>query len=143
MKFIVQFSNHPLAHHTRFLQSTGLAGSDPSAQEHEHAMRVAEHALSYDQIAGGELASLEVVIRRAQLIELRFRDKVIGGSLSVTVDDDSHLYLGTGRTRGLLMVCPLLEDWVAGELSRETAAAKERRKLREEKIAAKSAPNKK
>ena len=73
------------------------------------------------------------------MVELRHREKVIGTGGGVTVDDDAFLYMGTGRTRGLLMVCPALEEYVASELQKETAAAEERRKLREER-GAKSGP---
>ena len=60
-----------------------------------------------------------------------------------SVDEDSFLYMGTGRTRGLIMICPALEEFVAQELAKEAATAKERRKLREERAAAKGSPNKK
>ena len=59
------------------------------------------------------------------------------------VESDEQLYLGTGKTRGLLMVCPALEDYVAAELHRESSAAKERRKMREERQAARAPPGKK
>ena len=65
-------------------------------------------------------------------MELRHRDRIIG-AVGTGPDDDSHLYLGTGKTRGLLAVCPELETWVAGELAKETATLKERRKAREER----------
>ena len=42
---------------------------------------------------------------------------------------------GTGETRGLIMVCPSLEEYVAAEMHKEAATAKERRKLREERAA--------
>ena len=48
--------------------------------------------------------------------------------------------LGSGATRGLIMVAPALEDYVAGELHRESAAAKERRKMREERGLARPTP---
>ena len=96
-------------------------------------MRLFEYALCYDQLNGSELACLELVARRAQMIELRHKEKVCGGRLGGTVEEDSHLYLGTGRTRGLLMVCPALEEHVATELGKE-ATAKERRKIREEHL---------
>ena len=82
------------------------------------------------------LACLEIVARRAQLIELRHRDRALGTkALGGDVDSDAHLYMGSGKTRGLLMISPALEEWVAKQLQTETAAAKERRKLREEKAA--------
>ena len=83
---------------------------------------------------------MEILMRRAQLIELKYRDKIIPLSNIGSVEDDEHLYLGTGATRGQLMVCPLLEDFVSGELSREAASAKERRKMREERGLARPAP---
>ena len=126
--FIAERSLHPLGHHGRFLQATGLPASDFGAQEHEMCMRVMEVALCFDQLQGAELSCMEVICRKAQLIEMRHRDKVLGhGSNPHSVDDDAFLYLGTGATRGLLMICPLLEENVATELARETSAAKERR----------------
>ena len=122
---------------------TGVLNNDSGAQEHEMAMRVLEYAVCYDQLQAAELAAIELIARRAQLIELKYRDKVIGGGMGGTVDEDSFLYMGTGRTRGLLMISPALEEYVAGELSKETSAAKERRKLREERGAAKAQPQKK
>ena len=47
--------------------------------------------------------------------------------------EDSFLYLGSGKTRGLLAVSPQLEEYVASELSKETATLKERRKARGER----------
>ena len=135
--FIAERAIHPLQHHAKFLQVTGLPANDLGAQEHEHALRVIETALCYDQVQGSELGALELIVRKAQLIELRHKDRVLNSQSSQqqTVDDDSHLYLGTGATRGMLMICPDLEKHVADELSRETAAVKERRKMREERAA--------
>ena len=95
-------------------------------------MRVLEYALVYDQLQAAELSSLEVVARAAQLVELRHRDRIVG-TYQGTPDEDAFLYLGTGKTRGLLCVAPALEAYVAGELSKETATLKERRKAREAK----------
>ena len=76
---------------------------------------------------------MEIVARAAQLIELRRRDHICGVYQGLP-EEDSHLYMGTGRTRGLLMVALDLEAFVAQELSKETATMKERRKAREEKV---------
>ena len=134
VRFIGENSVHPLAHHVRFKQLAGLTSSDPGAAEHERCMRVIETALVFDQVQGAELAALELVARAAQLIELRHREKIIGG-FGNSVDEDAFLYLGSGKTRGLLAVSPLLEEYVASELSKETATLKERRKAREERSA--------
>jgi len=95
-------------------------------------MRIIETALVYDQVQGAELACLELVARTAQLVELRHWGRVVGGHQG-TPDEDAFLYMGTGRTRGLLAVAPELEAYVAGELGKETVALKERRKAREER----------
>lgn len=92
-------------------------------------MLMRSHAISYDQLHVSELACLELCLRRAQLVELRHRDRVVSFSTVASVEDDDFLYLGTGRTRGQLMVCPSLEEFVAGELHKEAQAANERRKL--------------
>ena len=97
----------------------------------------------FDQLQAAELSVIELVARRAQLIELKYRDKVVGGGMGGTVDEYVFLYMGAGRTRGLLMISPALEEYVAGELFKETSAAKERRMLREERVAAKAPPHKK
>ena len=66
------------------------------------------------------------------MVELKYKAKAIGA----TGDDfgaDDFLYMGTGPTRGMLMVCPQLEEFVAAEMSKEGAVLKERRKLTEER----------
>ena len=49
------------------------------------------------------------------------------------IEHDSHLYLGTGLSRGDLCVCPLLQSWIAEQLSAESAILKEQRKAHEER----------
>ena len=81
-----------------------------------------------------ELACLEVAARRAQVIELRRRERVIGTGSGSTVGDD----------RGLLMVCPALEEYATNELAKDRAAAKEREELRDDRSTeAPAAPPKK
>lgn len=139
MRFISESDLHPRARHLRWKAATGLGSSDPGVAEHEMIMRVIELMLCYDQLQGGELASMEMLVRKAQMIELKHRDRVLAAA-SGAIDDDEHLYLGTGRTRGLLMIAPALEEFVSGELGKEAAAAKERRKMREERGLAKPSP---
>ena len=69
-----------------------------------------------------------LLARRVQLLEMKLRDKVAGSLLGVSIEEDSHIYLGTGRTRWLLVIAPELEEFASGVLAKETAAAKECRK---------------
>ena len=83
---------------------------------------------------------MEMLIRKAQLIEPKHRDRVLASAVG-QVDDDAHLYLGTGQTRRLLMIGPKLEEFVSAELCKEAATAKERRKMKEERSLAKPPAN--
>ena len=74
---------------------------------------------------------MEVCLRRAQLSELKHKQKQLRGS-----DDDMDvqvLYSGLGEARWLVMIAPLLSDFVATETCKETSVVKEQRKLREER----------
>ena len=44
--------------------------------------------------------------------------------------DDAHLYLGIGQTRGHIMVCPSLQEWIGEGLRKESLVLKERCKAR-------------
>ena len=46
---------------------------------------------------------------------------------------EEGFYLGHSETRGFIMLCPALRDFVAGELGKEAALLKEDRKYREER----------
>ena len=57
--------------------------------------------------------------------------------------DDAHLYLGIGQTRGHIMVCPSLQEWIGEELRKENLVLKERCKAREERLPKPAPPGKK
>jgi len=139
MRFISESDMHPRARHVRWKAATQLSTGDAGVAEHEMIMRILELALCFDQLQASELACMEMLIRKAQMIELKHRGRVTTASVG-EVEDDAHLYLGTSHTRGLLMIDPKLEEFVSGELSREAATAKERRKMREERLLAKPTP---
>lgn len=68
LRQIAEHDCSPLGHHTPFRQVAGLHQYDTGVQVHEMAMRVVEHAVTYDQVQAGELARVEVVARQAQLV---------------------------------------------------------------------------
>ena len=101
-KFMSEHALHPLAHHSRFVQLSGLLPTGPAAQ-------------------------FELLARRLQMLEMKLRDKVAGSLFRGSIEEDSHIIcLGTRRTRGLLMIAPELEEFALGVVAKETAAAKER-----------------
>ncbi|CAK0847575.1 unnamed protein product, partial [Prorocentrum cordatum] len=52
----------------------GVGGQDVGCQDHELAMRIIEVAVVYDQLNFTELASFELLLRRAQLAEMRYQE---------------------------------------------------------------------
>ena len=126
---------HPLVNHSRFVQLSRLFPTDPAPQ-HELLFRAIELGSTFDQLQGAELSCFELLARRVQRLEMKFRDKVAGFLFGRSFEEDSRVYLGTGQTRGLLMIAPELDEVASGLRAQETAAAKERRKLREERTGA-------
>ena len=78
-------------------------------------------------------------MRRAQLIELKYADRITAAG-SDSLAEDEHLYMGSSTTRGLIMASPMLQEYVASELHKEASTAKEKRKLREERALSRAPP---
>ena len=106
--------------------------------ERQSIMRMITFALTYDQLDLPQISSLELMMRRAQMIELKYKDRVVPvATNSADPFQDMHLYMGLSETRGLLMVAPSLEKYIGEELHKEALSSKERRKAAEERAAAK------
>ena len=95
--------------------------SDLGGAEHQLAMRLIEIALCYDQLNITELACFELIFRKAQLAEMRHREKMIGHNASDDMVEDEYLFLGIGETRRLVMVCPQLVDHMSEQLDNEAS----------------------
>jgi len=132
--FIKDQNGAPRARHARWKSDCKLKTDDSGVLDHELALRAMELAVCYDQLNISELASFELLARRAQLAEIKHKQALVEYSVGSSGHEDEHLYLGTSETRGLLMVAPELETFVASELTKEAAVMKEKRKLREEKV---------
>ncbi|CAK0881152.1 unnamed protein product [Prorocentrum cordatum] len=121
--------------HAKFKAETGLSSSDQDVSVHELCCRIMHLLLTYDQLNGSELSCAELVCRRLQMAEYRHRERVLTTSRGDELLEDSHLYLGTGETRGLVCISPKLLTFVTDELHKESLVLKERRKLKEERMA--------
>ena len=132
LDFIGQEDLHPRARHTKWRHESRLLPGDVGVADHELIMRVLELAIVFDQLNVAELASFELLLRKAQLAEWRHRDRLLANGAD-DIGEDEFLYLGTSETRGLLMVCPELSDHITAELHKEASVMKERRKLRDER----------
>ena len=122
----------PRAHHSRWREASGIDRADRSRFEHETLCSILESALVYDQLNVPSLASMELLIRRVQLIE----DAHSGNPLHPSYER-SHHFLGRPIGERGAVVDPALSSHVAQRLQAEAAVAKERRKQREERTLAK------
>ncbi|CAK0804444.1 unnamed protein product [Prorocentrum cordatum] len=142
LTFIAQTNGHPRARHTWWKHTCRLTSGDPGVSDHETAMKGLEYLLTYDQLNAPELVFAELFTRRAQLAEFRHRHLLLRpDDFGDDLANDEFLYLGLGETRGQIMLCPALDEYVAANLHRESTAAKERRKLREERQLARASPS--
>ena len=123
-----------------------LSSSDPGVDDHEFLSDILEMAATYDQLNVCELASFERISRRYQLWEERYSEQLksadaggVKGSSSDFVEE-RRLFLGNDHGSSLALVCPALSKFVASKLQDEAAILKERRKGREERVLAISAP---
>ena len=103
-------------------------------------MKTLEHAGTYDGLDAPNLASLELMMRRAHLCEYVYMQdsdaKIDGGKnnkggnsggsrtsglLKVGFLDEAAVFAGAHRDHGDAMVCPLLLEYVAREVERDAA----------------------
>lgn len=91
----------------------------------------------YDMVNAGKLAGAEIGARKIQMIHDKWKHKLPRLNANTDAgDDDTHLLTGTFETRGNLGMAPSLQKWLGDELAKESMAAKERRKAREERALA-------
>ena len=80
--------------HQRWRADTKLTPTDAGVQTHELCCRVLHTMCVYDQINAGNLASAEHCARLLQLVEERWKSRVMGAADAEAVQD-AHLYAGT------------------------------------------------
>ncbi|CAK0877595.1 unnamed protein product [Prorocentrum cordatum] len=134
LEFLARQDQHPRARRAKWVHECRPEATDEGVGGHDLPMRMAELGLSFDQLnLGGELASFELLMRKAQMAEWRHRDRLA----AVQGDDlmeESYLHLGTGETRGLVMVALALVDHINQEMHREAQILKGRRKAKGESL---------
>lgn len=126
----------PNGWHQRWRADARLQNSDAGVSNHELCCRILQDLCCYNQCNTGNLAAAEHCARQIQLVEERWKSRILGNVEQAEATQDSYLYARTA-TRGCLCIHPELQAWIAGELSKEYAVAKERRKAREERSLAK------
>ena len=119
------------------MQLGRLQFSDGNMAEYSVLAKAVEIAQQYDQLNVGGLASIELLLRRMQLIEEKYRHRLpqIDGGKALDVEQDSALFLGLGSGssfgRSAVMVMPELSEYIGEELSKEAAVSKGKVKAHE------------
>ena len=119
-----------------------LTVSDPGVDEHHFLSELLEYGLTHDQLNVSEILAYESIARRYQLWEDVYATALReseSGDLSSDWLDERRVFLGHSRSKGHALVSPLLEEWVAERLQKESAILKECRKGREERALARGA----
>ena len=89
-----------LAHHSRFVQLSGLLPWDLAAQEHELLCRAIELGFTFGQLRDAELSRFELLARRLQMLEMKLCDKVAGSLFRVQSRRTATFTLEQGRLVG-------------------------------------------
>ena len=139
----------PLDHHQWWKSVHGLRADSWGVVEHETALRSLEHAGCYDNVDVSNVAALEVVVRRVQLIEYAYAErrgvpkgkgKGKANEYDSTADragliEESAVFSGIHRENGEMMVAPELLEYVSKEIEKDASIMKQIRKARDERKA--------
>ena len=127
-------------HHERVRQICKADAGSWGIQEHFQVSMALRQAILVDQLDAYNLLSIEVQFRRLQTIEFSYSEKAkeaeakaVGGRLSL---EEQTCFGGVTRQYSTLMICPDLLDHVKAETEKEASLAKNLRKAREERDAA-------
>ena len=149
LKFINRRNGGPNDHHRFWMQTHGLDASGWGVQEHEHLSKIVDRLGRFDGLDLANLAGVELIFRRLQLIEYFYSEKGPGGGKGGGKGDkkdkkqdegnykaEAAVFAGTHREFGDVMVAPELLDYVSKEIEKDASVMKQVRKAREERQAA-------
>jgi len=142
-QFINRRGGGPQDHHRFFKHTYGLTKTDWGVDAHGIIMHMLEEAGGYDGTEVCSLASMEVAMRHAQLVEyvyvqegaakeIKSKGKKGKGS-SAGLLDEASIFLGARRETCEAMTCPALLEYVAGEVEKDASIMKQVRKARDER----------
>jgi hypothetical protein len=123
---------------SQFMQLTRLTYGDPSMTEYAVIAKTIEFAIYADQLMVCNLIAFELLVRRFQLIEERYKMKLPqmdgrGGAHDPEQDTSLFLGLGSQAMMGRLALCvmPGLSEFIATELTKEASLNKGKIKAHE------------
>ena len=122
----------------QFMSLTKLTFQDKYISECSVICKALELAIGFDQLKVTDLASVELLCRRLQLIEEKYRfrmPQMEGGSNAAGPEQDHSLFMGLGAGTAVgrlsVMVMPALSTYIGEELAKEAAVTKGRVKAHE------------
>ncbi len=126
----VEGTTPPKQRHCGWQPALSLVSTDPDVEEHCFFGELREIAISRDGMNVAALESFKTVSRHFQLWEKFYAEARRIAEAGDHGDDVDvrRLFLGNHRSKGLAIVSPLLEQYVAAKLQEESAVLKERRK---------------
>ena len=116
-----------MEHHREWVKASGVEAKRPQIHEHFTLMIILEMLGSFDQVNLGQLLGIEILVRRAQLIESAF-DLSRDGKTPDFFHSQDMMGL-TDRENGVV-VAASLEKSTAEHLKARAEIAKEIRKAR-------------
>ena len=120
-------------------------------QEHETVCKVVAKFGEWDGIDPSNSAGIEILLRKAQLIEYVYSDKGPAGASTkgggkgekkkeatsdATIAYEAGIFSRASKEFGDIIIAPELLDYVSKEVERDAAVMKQVRKAREERAAA-------
>lgn len=147
VRFLNRRNGGPQDHHRWWVQSHSLKPDAWGVAEHDHLMKALDKLGRYDGLDLANIAGVEMMFRRVQLIEYIYSErgpgkgasKGDGGKKEDKMNSiqqyESTIFAGSHKEFGDVMVAPSLLEYVAKEVESEAAVMKQVRKAREERAA--------
>ena len=117
----------PMAGHRAWVADFGIPVGDRSVYEHQVIMKVLEVGACLDQLNLPALISMELLGRRAQVIEAAHAHNPSNPDYSM-----AEAFMGWGVQRGGALVAPQLTRMAATKAREKSEMMKETRKMQEE-----------
>jgi hypothetical protein len=134
----------------QFMQLTRMSFSDQHMTEYSVIAKAIEFAIYHDQLMVCNLCAFELLARRFQLIEEKFKFRLPqfdSSKASMDPENDASLFLGLGTASmaGRMAVCvmPALAEFIGEELAKEASVAKGKVKAHELRLQLKKLSGKK
>ena len=148
VRFLNRRNGGPMDHHRWWIQNHSLKPDSWGVAEHDNLSKALDKLGRFDGLDLANLAGVELMFRRLQLIEYVCSEKGPGGgkgsskgdkktdAMSLVQQHEATIFAGAHKEFGDVMVAPLLLEYVAKEVESEAAVLKQVRKAREERAAA-------